>query len=348
MNLLQKFNGKFRKISPVKDTYIMTALNRFNMTLQKGIAMSHDEAVEKILTRLLHQPVSEEELNAAKSHLAGCRQCRDETNDLVSVLRGKPATVSAEAEGLIACSEIKRRLPDFVSGILDPAHPDFLCIERHINTCQNCFAEKELLAGLIADARDELAREIPGRPFGVELATGPAAVPLWERIKSGAKVFRHEIHILIEENVARFAELPGLKLAEILAPTPAPVLATRSLRRGDDGGEQKTTPHPVFQLLEIADETAGILMTLKIIADTAMEVKLAKLDGLREIESATVKLVEKWTGQLVDSQSTNHEGKAILRGMVFIPANEYVIQIKHAGGAWEIALSGKSLMRKKF
>lgn len=87
-------------------------------------------------------------------------------------------------------------------------------------------------------------------------------------------------------------------------------------------------------------------MALQIGAGNAMEVKLSKLDGLREIESASVKLVEKWTGQPVDSQLTNHEGKATLRKMSFLPKNEYVLQIKHASGQWEIALTGKSLARK--
>lgn len=328
----------------------MPGIALFLQTHPIGITMSHDEAVEKILDFLLQQPVSEEELNAAKSHLAVCRLCRDEITELASVSRGKPSTLSMEAEALIACSQTRRLLPDFASGIVGPTHPDFRRIEQHINKCQNCFAETELLAGLIADARDELAREAPAKPFGVELAPGPAIASFWEQVKSGVKLFRREIRILIEENVPRFVELPGLNLAEIVAPAPTTLLATRSLRRGDDGSEQKTIPEPgqrpVFQLLEIADEAAGILITLKMITNTAIEVKLAKLPGLREIEAAAVKLVEKWTGQPVDSQLTNREGKATLRGMSFIPENEYALQIKHDGGQWEVALVGKSLSRK--
>jgi|GEM_PF-4801185 len=305
--------------------------------------MSHDEAVDIILTGLLHQPVAAEELNAAKFHLAGCRSCRDETDNLISLLRGKPATLRAEAEALVACSQIKRRLPDFVSGILDPAHPDFTRLEHHISNCKNCLDEKELLAGLIADANAALAQEIPGKPFGVELAPSPA---VWEIVRNGVRQFRQQIQILIEESVPRFVELPGLKLAEILMPTPfpEPLPVTRSLPRGDLDEASKTRSGPVLQKLEIADDEADLAVTLKLITGSALEVKLTNHDGSREIEAAAVKLVDKWTGQPVDTQRTNREGKATLRNMNFTSANEYVLQIRHAAGQWEIGLTGKSLI----
>lgn len=302
--------------------------------------MSHDEAVEIILTHLLQQPVAAEELNAAKAHLAGCGACRDETNDLMSLLRGKAATLRAEAENLVACSQIRRRLPDFVSGILDPAHPTFGLIERHISICKNCVNEKELLAGLIADANAALEQEIPGKPFGIELAPGPA---LWEMVQNGVKRLRQQLQILIEEDVPRFVELPGLKLAEILAPAPDLLPATRSLPRGE---ALKTISGPVLQKLEIADDEANLAATLKLITDKALEVKFTSLDGSREIEATTVKLVEKWTGQPVDSQRTNHEGKATLRNMDFISTREYLLQIRHAAGQWEVEISGKRLIKK--
>lgn len=309
--------------------------------------MNHDEALDKIINYFLSRSLSEKELHGAKLHIAGCHECVDQLNDIMSILLGKPAKLREEVNALIECHKTTTLLPDFVTGIMDPASAEYQRIERHLETCNRCQAEKEILIHLVEEAQKELESETPGKPFGIELHPNITQPSLWNKIGKGFKRLASEVKISIEGNIAAFSpdlELVGLKLAE----APAISGAKRSLRGASKPGDRvesipktqsEKAAKPVFQFLEIPDEAMNLTMQLKILDTESIEIKLQRLDHSQGIENATVSIVDRASGEVLDSQDTDREGVALCGGIPFISGNEYVLRILQDGLRWEIYLS---------
>jgi len=262
----------------------------------------------------------------------------------MSVFLGEAATFNNEAKALINCHDIEMLLYDCVTGVLDEASAEFQHVQNHVKTCKRCFGEEQKLMAMIEEVRKESLEEETSKTFDFASSLEPEKSSLWETVKSGTKSLQTGIKIFVQENHAAFVPLPisvGLRLAEVQMATPGE--ATRSLttgkKRPKDDKTRQVARKPIFQLLEIEDKSEEILVELKLKDTSAIDLRLMRLDRSQEIEFAEIKLIEPLTGQIVDGQITDGDGKVRLRKLSFLPENAYVIRIKHEEKRWQINLS---------
>lgn len=309
--------------------------------------MNHDEALDRITGYLLMQPIGEQELSHAKWHIASCRACIDELDGIMSVLSGNSVRLKEQWAELVECAEASQMLGDFTLGILDPDGREYQQIQRHLERCPRCREEKERLEGMMNIVGEAFQSEVPGSPFSPAPTATPAKPPLWAMVNERYKQLGSKIKLAVQAHRVAFLpapELPELKFAVV----PSGKTAMRATRSGHpspppteepSGTGEGATARAVFQVLEIPDKAMNLLVRLKISDTDSIEINVCRLDDARGFDNTTVSIIDRTSGDILDSKKTNREGAAICRGIPFLSGNEYTIRLLHNDMRWEIYLS---------